>query len=74
MKGILEFDLPQEDEEHITAVNAQKWKGVAWDMDCYLRAYIKNPEVGASDEYIRGLQNARNQLNQYIQTQGLELY
>jgi len=36
MKAKLEFDLPEESEEHIHAVHATDWYLVAWNMHQYL--------------------------------------
>lgn len=40
-KIILEFDSNEEVEEARTALDANKWKIVAWDLDQYLRGKIK---------------------------------
>lgn len=40
-KIILEFDSNEEAEEARTALDASKWKIVAWDLDQYLRGKIK---------------------------------
>jgi hypothetical protein len=36
MKAKLEFDLPEESEEHLRAVHATDWYLVAWNMHQYL--------------------------------------
>jgi hypothetical protein len=41
MKGILEFDLPDDNCDHILAVNAKAFAIVVWDIDQYLRGKLK---------------------------------
>jgi hypothetical protein len=36
MKATLEFNLPEESEEHLRAVHATDWYLVAWNMHQYL--------------------------------------
>lgn len=42
VKAILEFSLPEETTEHEDAVNGTKWKLVAWELDQFLRNYVKH--------------------------------
>jgi hypothetical protein len=44
MKGILEFTLPEESDEHLTAINASKYKNFIWELDQFLRNQIKYNE------------------------------
>ena len=41
MKATLEFNLPEEEEEHQTAFNGAHWRSISIDMDQYLRNKIK---------------------------------
>jgi len=41
MKGILEFNLPEDCCEHILAVHAMDFALLAWDLDQYLRDKLK---------------------------------
>jgi len=41
MKAILEFNLPEENEEFETASNGWKYKSLLWDFDNYLRSKLK---------------------------------
>lgn len=41
MKGKLEFNLPEEENEFKIASNAMDWALVAWDMAEYLRDELK---------------------------------
>ena len=44
MKGILEFDLRDDQKEFETACNAGKYKSLIWDLDQFLRKEIKYNE------------------------------
>lgn len=43
MKAILEFNLPEEQSEFDLANNASKYYSVLWDLDQYLRNFVKYP-------------------------------
>jgi hypothetical protein len=68
MKGILEFDLRDDQKEFETAINADKYKSVIWELDQYLRSEIKYNDKLSNDtitafELIRD--KIREQLNDY---------
>lgn len=74
-KVILEFDSYEEQTELRTAIDAQKWKAVVWDIDQELRGFIKhgisclNPKEEATKEELvvveRIREEIRNKLNEY---------
>ena len=45
MKAILEFNLPEEQEEHRTALNGGKYYSVIWELGAYLRSLYKYENV-----------------------------
>jgi hypothetical protein len=61
MKAILEFTLPEEQEEHQNAVKGFCYKLALEDMDNYFRSRLKY-EDGLSEEVRNALQEARNRL------------
>ena len=42
-KATLTFNLPEEQDEFDTANNARKYYSVIWDLDQYLRNFVKYP-------------------------------
>lgn len=40
-KATLQFDLPEEHQEHQDAINGSDWKYVVWDLDQFLRNKLK---------------------------------
>lgn len=42
MKAVLEFDLPEDNSEHIMCVNASKYYCCLWDIDQELRSLLKH--------------------------------
>lgn len=72
-KGRLEFNLPEEESEFLTAVNASSWKGVLLDMDQYLRNKIKYTSDDVPELYIETLQLVRDELWNLLNEKGLTL-
>jgi hypothetical protein len=70
MKATLEFDLPEDREEHTNAVNGTAWKCLVFDFDQTLRSWLKHGQPG---DKAAGLQAARDSLRETIQEAGLSL-
>jgi hypothetical protein len=68
MKAILEFSLPEEQDEFQTAVDAGKWKAVMWDLDNWLRQYTKYGDPKDVDA-----QNCRDKIYELLNERNLEL-
>lgn len=65
-KATLTFDLPEEHEEFMSAVQGNAWNVAIFEFDQWLRSQIK---YGDRDE----LQEVRDRLNQEVMERGLEL-
>jgi len=50
MKAILEFDLPEENDDFQAAINGHNYKSAIWDFDQLLRSEIKYKEL-SNDTY-----------------------
>lgn len=62
MKATIEFNLPEEQSEHLAAVHAMDWKLVVWNFDQMLRRLIKHdiPTTHAQLlEHLNELQESR---------------
>ena len=58
MKARIEFDLPEESEEHRIYINAQKWYSCLWDMEQRLRSYLKyGHKFNTTNEAIESIRN-----------------
>jgi hypothetical protein len=69
MKATLEFNLPEEEREHLDAVNGTKWKILLSDFDQTLRRYLKH---GHNFDNVEDcLSKLRAELHQDIQVEGL---
>jgi len=66
MKAILEFNLPEESEEHRTAVNGALWMSAMWDLSQWLRSEVK---YGGKEAY----QPVRDMMYEIINEAGLTL-
>ena len=65
MKGILEFDLRDDQKEFETACNADKYKSLIWDLDQYLRSEIKY-NVNLSHDTTIAFQLIRDKISQEL--------
>lgn len=65
MKATLEFQLPEEEQEHLDAINGTKWKVVLMDFDETLRRYIKHGHSFVSVEDC--LDSLQSELRQDVQ-------
>lgn len=73
MKAILEYNLPEDQEDFQLAVNAAKWHSVCWDMDQYLRSNTKYAPDSMSEERYIAYQECRDKLHLLMNEQGLSL-
>lgn len=74
-KGILEFDLNEQDEvmAHKRCVKSLDLALVLWDMDAYLRAETKYAPDSMSSEVYGALQDARNKLHEIMRQHSIDL-
>ena len=68
MKAILEFELPQDQEDHLTALNGAAWRDVVWDLSQLLRNQAKY-----TDKESIPIEEIRSELYTIIQAHGLSL-
>jgi hypothetical protein len=66
----LEFDLPEDQHEFQTAVNAEKWRLVAWELDERLRALIKYGENNGTMD-VPTIESIRGELHDLLIDQNL---
>lgn len=69
MKATLEFNLPEDSDDHYTAINAAKYRLALYELDNWLRSKLKYEEL--SGEALAIYEEVR----QYLRTasDGLEL-
>jgi hypothetical protein len=72
-KAILEFNLPEEQDEFETATNAGKYYSILWNLDQYLRNSIKYASDEMPQADIDTFQLVRDELWQLIDEQNLNL-
>lgn len=61
MKATLSFNLPEEKYEFESAVNGTKYRGIMWDINEAIRAYLKHGEI-TPDASIKLLEEIRSEL------------
>jgi hypothetical protein len=67
MKAILEFNLPEEEEQFDVATKAMDWALLAWDIDQFMRNKIKYEQDRDGI-----LQLVRDRLNFNMEEKGLQ--
>lgn len=71
-QATLTFNLPEESEEHLCAVNAFKWKNVVSSLDNCLREQLKhNHSFKTPDE---ALEKTRQALFDILNEEGLSIH
>jgi hypothetical protein len=71
MKGILTFNLPQENEEFELAQQGWQYKGVINDLDRWLRNKIKHGDLSEADH--QSLTEVREFIQQCLFSYGVDL-
>jgi hypothetical protein len=69
MNAILEFNLPQENEDFQVALNANNYKSAIWDFDQLLRSEMKYKEL--SDETYQAYKWCRAELRKILEQDNL---
>ena len=73
MKAILEFDLPEDEEQFNVASKAMDWSLLAWDIDQHIRNRLKHQteklDTSSAKEELEFL---RNQLHEMMEENGLQ--
>lgn len=74
MKAILEFDLPEDEQDFKLATKASDWWDVCWQMDQWLRAQYKymSDESYSEDKY-NAYYEARQKLFELMSENGVSL-
>ena len=66
-KAILEFNLPEEQQEHKDALDGTAWKVAMWDLDQTLRNAIKHGCDQCEDNKYSAFEYIRKDLYQILE-------
>lgn len=69
MKAILEFNLPEDNEEFQNAINGSNYKHAHWQLDQLLRSEMKYKEL--SDETYKAYDFCRKELRKILEQDNL---
>jgi hypothetical protein len=69
MNGILEFNLPEENDDFQAALNGHNYKSAIWDFDQLLRSEMKYKEL--SDETYQAYEWCREELRKILEQDNL---
>ena len=70
-KAILEFNLPEEQEDFELAFNGHKWQNVCWRLDQWLRGNIKHAPDSISEDEYQVYEQCREELRNLVSERGL---
>lgn len=73
MKAILEFNLPEEQEQFEDASNGWKWSHAMWQLDQFLRTKVKYASDDTHEESINAFAEAREELHRILREENLEM-
>ena len=74
MKAILEFNLPEDNQEFKLATKASDWWNVCWEMDQWLRKKYKYmPDEEYSSDKYDAYYEAREKLFELMNENGVSL-
>ena len=71
MKAILEFNLPEEEEQFNAANKGMDWALIAWDMDQLLYNKLKH-EPGLVTSELMQIEEIREKFNAMLVDKGLQ--
>jgi len=66
MKAILEFDLPEDDKDHLMAANALNAYLALWDISQYLRSQERHDGTD-------NIEQIRNRFHSILEAHGVDL-
>jgi hypothetical protein len=69
MKAVLEFDLPEDQDDFQAAINGHNYKSAIWNFDQLLRSEMKYKEL--SDETYKAYKYCREQLRKILEEDNL---
>ena len=73
MKATLTFKLPEDEEEFQNATKGSSYRLALWDLDQFLRNYIKYPKECVSDDRLEAYQEVRDKLYSLLNEGSLEI-
>jgi hypothetical protein len=69
MKAVLEFDLPEDQDDFKSAINGNNYKSAIWNFDQLLRSEMKYKEL--SDETYKAYKYCREELRKILEEDNL---
>jgi hypothetical protein len=69
MKAVLEFDLPEDQDDFQAAINGHNYKSAIWNFDQLLRSEMKYKEL--SDETYKAYKYCREELRKILEEDNL---
>jgi hypothetical protein len=69
MKGLLEFNLPEDSRDFLAAINGENYKRAIWDFDQLLRSEMKYKDL--SEDTYKAYEYCRKELIKILEQDNL---
>ena len=73
MKAILEFNLPDDEDEYQMVSQGAKMHHTLWEMDQWLRSNIKYAPDTINEHTYKAYEECREQLHQFLNENNVDL-
>jgi uncharacterized membrane protein YgaE (UPF0421/DUF939 family) len=73
MKAIFKFNLPEEQDEYQTFIDANKMQNVLWEMNQWLRQQTKYTPEGTSEDTLNAYYECKDKLIELMNENNIEL-
>ena len=74
MKAILEFNLPEEQDDFRLAVDGHKYRNVCWDMEQHFREIMKYNNDKLNDKQLDNVEELRIYFSDLLAGEGIDIY
>ena len=72
MKAIFKFNLPEEQDEYQTFIDANKMQNVLWEMNLWLRQQTKYTLEGTSEDTLNAYYECKDKLVELMNENNIE--
>ena len=69
MKAILEFNLPEDNSEHLAAIHGFDYWKCLWDIDQWCRSNLKHGNAMSTDQ---ALEEVRQMIGEWVNLEEIE--
>ena len=71
MKAVLEFDLPEDNQDFKAAINGSNYRSAIWDYDQWLRSEMKYGDL--PDATYKAYEECRKKLREILEEDNIQI-